>query len=275
MRTVKYDAQLGLEAYHFEGILQKFPNHFHDYYVVGFIERGNRLLSCGQREYLIAPGDLVLFHPGESHACRQCDGKALDYRSLNISRETMERAVLEITGSAGLPMFAQPVAYHSELVAPLRELHRMIMGQEGELRKEERFFFLLEQLMEENARPAAQLPAPEPRAEIEAVCGYLEENYMHAVTLEELSRLAGLSKYYLLRSFTRQKGISPYSYLATVRVDRAKRLLEKGAAPVEAALQTGFSDQSHFSNFFKRFIGLTPRQYRSIFRHSFEADKHS
>ena len=48
-------------------------------------------------------------------------------------------------------------------------------------------------------------------------------------------------------------------------MDRAKGLLEQGVRPVDVALRTGFSDQSHFTNFFKNLIGLTPRQYQSCF----------
>ena len=44
VRTVCYDDDLQLEAYRFEGIAQPFPNHFHDYYVIGFIEAGTRCL---------------------------------------------------------------------------------------------------------------------------------------------------------------------------------------------------------------------------------------
>lgn len=90
--------------------------------------------------------------------------------------------------------------------------------------------------------------------------------FMENISLEDLCRLTGLSKYYLLRSFTKQKGISPYSYLETIRIDKAKKLLEQGILPIDAALQTGFTDQSHFSNFFKKFIGLTPKQYMNIFK---------
>ena len=42
-------------------------------------------------------------------------------------------------------------------------------------------------------------------------------------------------------------------------------MLEQGVSPIEAALQTGFSDQSHFTNYFSRFLGLTPAIYRDIF----------
>lgn len=140
------------------------------------------------------------------------------------------------------------------------------MEEERDFRKEEIFFFLLEQLIEEHSEKETERPCPEESREIGIICSHLERNYMKNITLDELSELTGLSKYYLLRSFTKQRGISPYRYLETIRIDRAKKLLENGVLPIEAALQTGFTDQSHFTNFFKKFIGLTPRQYMNIFK---------
>ena len=46
VRTVVYDDDLHMEAYRFEGLAQPFPNHFHEYYVIGFVEKGERALSC-------------------------------------------------------------------------------------------------------------------------------------------------------------------------------------------------------------------------------------
>lgn len=59
--------------------------------------------------------------------------------------------------------------------------------------------------------------------------------------------------------------LTPYRYLENIRIGAAKKLLEQGAAPIDAALQTGFSDQSHFTNYFNSFIGLAPGIYRDIF----------
>lgn len=264
-RTVKYDPELKVEAYSFKGIMQKFPNHFHNYYVIGFIESGERCLSCKNREYTVEPGDLLLFNPRDNHTCEQIDGRTLDYRCINVPPETMSKAAFEITGKEYLPYFAPPVVFHSELVPLLRELHMIIMEEERGFRKEEIFFFLLEQLIKEFSEEGIEPSLAEENRETRIICNFLEENYMKNITLDELSELTGLSKYYLLRSFTKQKGISPYRYLETIRIDRAKKLLEKGVLPIEAALQTGFTDQSHFSNFFKKFIGLTPKQYMNIF----------
>ncbi len=265
IRTVKYDPELKVEAYHFQGIMQKFPNHFHEYYVIGFIEKGQRFLSCKNKEYIIEPGDLLLFNPHDNHTCEQIDGKTLDYRCINIQPENMSKEIFEITGKEHLPYFTPQVVFHSELVAALRELHQMIIEEEKDFRKEEIYLFLLEQLVEEYTEQQVPADRTEQRMEVKAICEFLEEHYMENITLDDLCKLTGLSKYYLLRSFTKQKGISPYSYLETIRIDKAKKMLEQGLPPMEAALQTGFVDQSHFSNFFKKFIGLTPKQYMKIF----------
>lgn len=266
IRKVKYDAELKVEAYHFQGIMQKFPNHFHEYYVIGFIEKGQRFLTCRNKEYTIEPGDLLLFNPHDNHTCQQIDGKTLDYRCINIQPEIMSKALFEITEKEYLPYFTPPVVLHSELVSVLSELHQMIMEEKRDFRKEEIFFFLLEQLVEEYTEQAAASEVTAQSMEARAICEFLENHYMENITLDDLCKLTGLSKYYLLRSFTKQKGISPYSYLETIRIDKAKKLLEQGVLPIDVALQTGFTDQSHFSNFFKKFIGLTPKQYMNIFK---------
>ncbi|BCG59765.1 AraC family ligand binding domain-containing protein [Paenibacillus sp. URB8-2] len=267
VRTVCFDTDLMLEAYRFEGIMQKFPNHFHDYYVIGFIEQGKRRLICNNEEYILNSGDVVIFNPQDPHACEQVDGRTLDYRCINIQPEVMRQYALEVTGTDYLPRFAPTVLYRSELAASLRELHLMIVEQQPDFQKDEWFLFLLEQLMREYSDIGTPYPSPKFSAEINVICEYIESHYTQSITLDQLSHLTGLSKYHLLRSFTRAKGISPYSYLGTVRINHAKKLLEQGMPPIDVAFRTGFSDQSHFSNFFKKMIGLTPKQYMRIFIH--------
>ena len=107
--------------------------------------------------------------------------------------------------------------------------------------------------------------APECTREIERACAFMEQNFDRRISLDQICRHGGLSKSALLRAFTRAKGVTPYRYLETVRINRAKALLEQGVPPIEAAARTGFSDQSHFTNYFSRFIGLAPGVYREMF----------
>ncbi|WP_045508730.1 AraC family ligand binding domain-containing protein [Bacillus amyloliquefaciens] len=268
-RSLFLDPYLNVEAYRFKGIMQKFPNHFHDYYVIGFIEKGQRLLVCQGQEFTISPGDLLLFNPRDTHSCAQIDGRTLDYRCINVMPDVMEKAVKEMTGASNLPYFTQPVLYQHELTSSLQELHVLISQGERALRKEELFFYLLEELICEYSDVTFLRTAPEPSDEVKKACSYIETHYTSNILLDDLSKVTGWSKYHLLRSFTKQKGISPYSYLETIRINHVKKLLEKGVMPVDAALVTGFSDQSHMTKFFKRQVGLTPKQYMKIYEKEF------
>ena len=93
----------------------------------------------------------------------------------------------------------------------------------------------------------------------------MEQNYTARIGLEDLCRCANLSRTALTRAFVREKGVTPYLYLENIRIREAGRLLQKGVSPSEAALRTGFRDQSHFTHCFSRFIGLSPGIYRGMF----------
>lgn len=264
-RTVVYDDELRAEAYRFEGIVQPFPNHFHEYYVIGFIENGERVLSCKNQVYTITKGNTLLFNPGDNHACVQSDGGTLDYRGFNITREVMLNLAEEVTGRRELPGFSQNVISDEEVTGCLRPLHELVMKGSNEFGKEETLLLLTSLLIQRYSQPFESC-VPEYRVEIEKACAFMEQHYAERIYLEQICRCAGLSKSTLLRAFARSKGVTPYSYLENIRIGRAKKLLEQGVSPVEAALQTGFSDQSHFTNYFNRFIGLAPGIYRDIFQ---------
>lgn len=269
IRTVVYDEALRIEAYRFEGIVQPFPNHFHEYYVIGFVENGERCLSCRNKEYTIGQGSVLLFHPGDNHACVQADGGTLDYRGFNISKEVMLELVEEVTGKRELPGFSENVICDDEVICYLRPLHEMVMNGDGDFGKEENLLFLLSALIQKYGRPFERC-IPECRQEIEKACRFMEQHFAERICLDQICRQTGLSKSTLLRAFTKAKGITPYRYLETIRVNEAKKLLSSGVSPLDAAIRTGFSDQSHFTNYFSSFIGLAPGVYREIF---FEKEK--
>ncbi len=271
IRTVVYDDELRIEAYRFEGIVQPFPSHFHEHYVIGFVEKGERVLSCMGREYAIEEGSIVLFNPGESHACVQSDEGTFDYRGFNIPKEVMLDLAEEVTGKKSVPGrkreligLSENVIVDEEAACNLRLLHEMVMKGTGELGKEETLLLLIEHLIRNYGQPFESC-IPDCRQEIEKACKYMERHFTERLYLDQICSCVGLSKSTLLRAFTKEKGVTPYRYLETIRINEAKRLLSEGIPPVEAAIRTGFSDQSHFTNYFNQFIGLAPGTYREIF----------
>ena len=103
-RVIRFDADLQIEACLFHGLLQNFPNHFHEHYVIGCIDGGRRRVLCNNREYLAEAGDLILFNPRDNHACSQVGDELLNWRCLHVGEETMRRLIRQITGAEALPI---------------------------------------------------------------------------------------------------------------------------------------------------------------------------
>jgi len=265
VRTICYDSDLQMEAYALEGIVQPFPNHFHEYYVIGYIDAGERSLSCKNQKTILHKGDVILFNPEDNHACSQSGKEPLHYLGINISKPVMQKQAEEVIGSIILPHFVQTVVSDEELAFCIQQLHENIMTGSGEFEKEEWMLSMMSILLQRHCEPVTKEIRDCPK-EIEDTCQFMDIHFAEPVTLDQLCAYAGLSKSTLLRSFTANKGITPYRYLQTVRINEAKKLLEQGAELADTAMQTGFSDQSHFTRFFSMFIGVAPGVYRDIFR---------
>ena len=211
LRTVVYDEELHIEAYRFEGIMQPFPNHFHEHYVIGFVEGGQRVLSCKNKTYRIGHGHVILFNPGDNHACVQSDEGTFDYRGLNISKSTMLTLAEEMTGRRELPGFSKNVLYDEEITCYLRPLHEMVMrgiSDSGDFGKEENLLFLISALIQKYGQPFESC-LPECPQEIEKACAFMRQHFSERISLDQLCRYAGLSKSTLLRAFTKAKGVTP------------------------------------------------------------------
>lgn len=128
IRTVVFDEELHIEAYRFEGFVRPFPSHFHEYYVIGYIESGQRTLSCNDQECAIRPGHILVFNPGDSHACVQSDGGTLDYRGFNISKEVILGLMEALDSQQELPVFSPNVIFDSETASCLRTLHDLVLS---------------------------------------------------------------------------------------------------------------------------------------------------
>lgn len=95
---------------------------------------------------------------------------------------------------------------------------------------------------------------------------YLAGNHREVITLQELSRHAGLSASHLAYLFQKNLSVSFKSFLAVVRIEEAKQLLaEKPHMRItEISFQVGFGDLRHFERTFKRLVGKSPKEYRNL-----------
>jgi AraC family transcriptional regulator len=96
------------------------------------------------------------------------------------------------------------------------------------------------------------------------VADYIEQHIDERLSLGELARVAGVSRFHFARQFRLRTGESPMGFLLRARIERGKRLLREGAASIgDVAASLGFADQSHFTRTFKRLVGVPPSEYKS------------
>ena len=121
---------------------------------------------------------------------------------------------------------------------------------------------LILQLRRITDSPFELITAQHPSKECAHIKRYLDSNYGENITLDHLSELSHLNKYYLSHEFTKYYGISPINYLNRKRIEVCKELLENTTMKnYEIAEKVGFSDPHYFGISFKKMTGYTPTEY--------------
>jgi len=110
---------------------------------------------------------------------------------------------------------------------------------------------------------AASAPASEALLRVGAAISHLEHNYARPITLEELARMAHMSKRNFLRVFREGTGHTPIDHLIRLRISRAAALLADPVRSIaEVGRAVGFQDSNYFARRFRGITGMSPREYR-------------
>ena len=92
---------------------------------------------------------------------------------------------------------------------------------------------------------------------------FADANYREPIDVDDMARVACLSRAHFSREFRRAYGESPYSYLMTRRIERAMALLRRGDLSVtEVCFEVGCSSLGTFSTRFTELVGMPPSAYR-------------
>lgn len=103
---------------------------------------------------------------------------------------------------------------------------------------------------------------------IERLVKHINECYSENITLRGSAEYLHMSESYLSRLFKNITGFSFKEYLVAIRIKRAKELLTTTQENVkQIAWECGFNDSNYFSKSFKEESGLSPLQYKKLFKH--------
>ncbi|MCP4692308.1 MAG: AraC family transcriptional regulator [Desulfobacterales bacterium] len=267
----------GLEARRVLRSRHSFPKHTHDdIFAIGLNEEGGAY--CVRPEdssTLLPPGRIVLINPGQVHSGVPETGVRTTYSMLYAPASIMKEAAGEIYETDEiLPEFTRMIIHDPALFKKLQHLVTLLTRDNGDRRRLEKDAALVEALSDLISRyggvrklGAASDDAfsrrcwsPPPR-KVRMAMEFLDEDLSEKITLKDVADAVGVSRYHFLRVFKKAAGVPPHVYRTQRRIEAAKGFLRQGTPLVDVALETGFTDQSHFTNKFRQFTGVTPRQY--------------
>lgn len=235
-----------------------FSHHSHDEIEIGVNESGAARISIGGRTHRLEPGHLLLAGPHQAHNGKRVGTRPWEYRALLIHPGFLR----PLDQAAGLPApvirFRQPMVHDPALAAAVLDLHRLVASGAGSREEMSRLTRLLTEVMGRYALADKPAPKESPHPATERVREHLEARFHEHVSLDELSALADLSRYHLLRIFKRATGLPPNAYQQCLRIRAAQRMLRSGSPIAKVAIEVGFASVSHFTRQFKKIVGAPP-----------------
>jgi AraC-like DNA-binding protein len=98
----------------------------------------------------------------------------------------------------------------------------------------------------------------------EELIRFIEERYADQFSLDELAQAFGLSPAYLSRAFSKKTGFTIVEYLNRIRIRKSCVLLKRSRSSIlDIALSVGYNSLSHFNRYFRRIMGMSPREFRN------------
>lgn len=253
-----------------------FPPHWHEQFMLMYIEKGALLLQCGKLQILVARDSIAVVNPNEIHSGEN-PGSELEYYSLKIDlllllgnqpdlRQTMYTELL----LKNRLRFENKIANDESLRGWMRNIIQEFQEKkEGyELALRGLAYQILTALLRgytQTVSDPSELDMQYRRLQkIKPAITYMESHLADKITLEHLSEAAHLSPIHFSRVFKAVAGFSPLEFLGRMRLQKAAQLLVNTDKTIlEIAMETGFNDGNYFSRCFKKCRNETPREFRA------------
>ena len=237
--------------------------HMHHFTELFYVMNGSGEFLVENSRFKVSQDDLIIINPNVSHTeVGHADDDVFEYIVLGIDGLQFVSEDGKSSNSYSLHNYQE---FKHEVLFYLRTL--VLEAQAKDESYEPICQNLLEILILNMVRRTKKKLTFAPTKKISKECKfieqYIDEHFREDITLEKLSQLTYLNKYYIVHVFKNYKGISPINYMISKRMEEAKSLLATTNFSVSKISDiTGFSSQSYFSQVFKKETNKSPNQYR-------------
>jgi AraC family transcriptional regulator len=251
-------SQVRVRGWEHRGGGVSWPVSAHAALEVACVESGAIGYRVGRKDLEVGPGDAIAVPARTEHASRLAPGTRATSVWIGLETicavgeamgATLDEYPLVLSGGGRAATLARLLRQEGEAEGP------------GQILAVEALAEALAVAVLREAGHAERRPLSRD-ARIQRALDVIERRYSEALTVDDLARQAGLSRFHFSRLFREQVGESPYQRLRAVRLDRAAELLRRGGRTVtEVALSVGFQDLGRFGRAFASRFGVLPRDY--------------
>lgn len=240
-----------------------YATHTHDGFVVAATEAGGAHVTNAGRAHAALPGSLFVSNPNEPQSARMGRSPRWRYRAFYLSHPAMD-LLAHTNGARPAPFFIDGVLNDPALAARFLRLHHALETEHDRFRDDELLADAFGTLLLRNGGGSPRAPAYRDAAIVRAVVASMQAQHAEKLSLATLAAGAGLTPFQLIVLFKRTVGLTPHAYLIQIRLNVAREHLRRGSPLADSATAAGFYDQSALTRHFKRWYGITPRQYAAV-----------
>lgn len=270
------------EAFFVVSGYEGFPvhSHWHYYMELIYLYEGTIDITCDKMSYTLHKGDLFIFCPKTIHSISAPNGAEFKYGVLKFDSAKLSTNIcngislrLLFENAADTPDFL--LFFQNEEIKDLRlgdiftncanEIVNCSYGYDLILQSylAELLIMLVRVMKKKGFDTDSVACKTAPTTSIETITEYIDAHSSEKINIADLSSMCNMSYSYFAKSFHQMYGRSCKDYLEFVRITKAENLLLYTNLDLTyISLETGFSDCSHLIKIFKKWKGITPKQFR-------------
>lgn len=239
-------------------------------YLILYTIKGEGLLNYNGKEYILAPNSLFWIDCTKHHSYKETSGD-WEFIWIHIYGSTSAEYYSIFEKNIDIVYTISPSLHES-----LNDIHNTLIKlcQEASLTSELQISSYISQLLTNicvdslsYTDKSISIESSSASNTMKNIVLYLEDHFNEDISMEQLSNIFYISKYYISREFKKYMGIGVWDYLTGLRINYAKEQLKDSDQSVgEIAISCGIPNVSHFINTFKSREGVTPLTYRKLWQ---------